>query len=84
MSKSKIYNEWGEYTDEFNDFLDEILAPMLNNGVEVATAWLDANDAPAVDYKVLEGVMLAEITMPLMSAWMEKIEIRDLGDSENE
>lgn len=80
----KIYNEWGEYTDEFNAFLDTVLSPKLNNVVDVAKCWLDKNNATAIDYKILEGVIISEITMPLMSVWMQKIGQRDLGDSQNE
>jgi hypothetical protein len=78
-----ILNEWGEYTDDFNKFLNNTLYPMLKDVVETSKYYLDANNAPAIDYKILEAVILSEISMPLMSAWMEQIEKRDLGD-ENE
>lgn len=74
-----IYNEWGEYTDEFNEFLSECLSPVLDKTVNQTVQWLDDNNAPAIDYKILEGVIISEITLPLMSAWMAKIEKRDFG-----
>lgn len=78
-----IYNENGEYTDIFNEYLSEQLEPQLDIIFEDILKWLSENNAKPVDYRVIEEVFCDILHLDFLSAWLDQIEIMEI-EKEND
>lgn len=77
----RIFDENGQYTDTFNQYLSETLSPAVRVLAQSIVTWLAANNAKPIDYRVIEIVLAEEFTLLLSSEWMRLVETQ-IADNE--
>lgn len=81
---SKIWESTGQNTDEWTEYTDNVIRPALEKLFDDTVAWLEAQDAPLSDYRLLEMELFNELSLHAQGVWIEKVASSEAKQPESE